>query len=79
MYITNILCLYVFEQCVIASGDNWICATVRNKNMAENIHNNRHKVGHMKITIINFQKIQDQIKTGFQSTCEIDFEVWLLY
>ena len=47
--------------------------------MAENIHCNRHKVGHMKMTIINFQKIQDQVKTGFQSTCEIDFEVCLLY
>ena len=46
--------------------------------MVENIHH-INKVGHMKMTIINFQKIQDQIKTGFQSTCEIDFEVWLLY
>ena len=43
--------------------------------MAENIHCNRHKAGNMKLTIINFQKIEDQIKTNMQSTCEIDFEV----
>ena len=43
--------------------------------MAENIHRNRHKAGNMKLTITNFQKIEDQIKTNMQSTCEIDFEV----
>ena len=43
--------------------------------MAENIHRNKHEAGKMKITVTNFQKIDDEIKTGFQSTCEIDFEV----
>ena len=43
--------------------------------MAENIHRNKHEAGKMKITVTNFQKIDDEIKTGFQSTLEIDFEV----
>ena len=43
--------------------------------MAQNVHHNQHKVGHMKMTIINFQKVDDQIKTSFQSTCEIDYDV----
>ena len=43
--------------------------------MAENIHRNTHEAGKMKIAVTNFQKIDDEIKTGFQSTCEIDFEV----
>ena len=43
--------------------------------MAENIHRNKHEAGKMKITVTNFQKIDDEIKTGFQSTCEIYFEV----
>ena len=43
--------------------------------MAESIHDNRHKTGNMKLTITNFQKIEDQIKTTMQSTCEIDFDV----
>ena len=43
--------------------------------MAENIHQNKHEAGKMKITVTNFQKIDDEIKTGFQSTYEIDFEV----
>ena len=43
--------------------------------MAENIHRNKHEAGKMKITVTNFQKIDDEIKTGFQSTCEIAFEV----
>ena len=29
----------------------------------------------MKVTIINFQQVDDQIKTGFQGTCEIDYDV----
>ena len=43
--------------------------------MAESIHCNRHKAGNMKLTITNFQKIEDQIKTTMQSTCEIDFDL----
>ena len=43
--------------------------------MTENIHRNKHEAGKMKITVTDFQKIDDEIKTGFQSTCEIDFEV----
>ena len=43
--------------------------------MAENIHCNRHKAGNMKLTITNFQKIEDQIKINMQSTCEIDFDI----
>ena len=44
--------------------------------MAECIHHNRHKAGNMKLTITNFQKFEDQIKTSMQSTCEIDFDVF---
>ena len=29
----------------------------------------------MKLTITNFQKVEDHIKTTMQSTCEIDFDV----
>lgn len=43
--------------------------------MAESIHRNRHKAGNMKMTITNFQKLEDQIKTGLWSACEIDFDV----
>ena len=43
--------------------------------MGENIHGNQHEARKMKITVTNFQKIDDEIKTGFHSTCEIDFEV----
>ena len=43
--------------------------------MAENIHRNKHEAGKMKITVTNFQKIDDETKTGFQSTHEIHFEV----
>ena len=43
--------------------------------MAESIHHNRHKAGKMKMTITNFQKLEDQIKTGLWSACEIDFDV----
>ena len=55
-----------------------IGVTLRNASMAENVHCNRLKAGHMKMTIINFQKVKDQIKTSYQSTCEIDFEVCYL-
>ena len=46
--------------------------------MAESVHHNRHKAGHMKMTIINFQKVKDQIKTSYPSICEIVFEVCYL-
>ena len=65
----------LYLQCVLASDDKWILATVMNQSMAEIIHHNRQKAGNMKITLTKFQKVEDQIKTSIQSTCEIDFDV----
>lgn len=43
--------------------------------MAEKISRVQHRIGEMKITICHFQKNEGMLKTGIQSTTEVDYEV----
>lgn len=72
--------MYIFEnflyQCIIGDGDIAVPVEVKfNKAGVRQLEQQRSKLRRVKLTLTNFQKVDDVIVTNSKTTFEIDNEV----
>ena len=64
-----------FYQCLIGEQDVVMAVNVKVEKMVQKILTLKHKLGHLKLIISNFQKNDSELMTSECSMIEIDDEV----